>query len=99
MALRAFQRYMAAEDSHVTRAMFEQNLHEKLTDPRFTADIDEQTLMANKAVIEQGDEAAFPRADGAGLRQSIGGARHVGRSRRNALHFQQDHPTRSPGLE
>jgi len=35
----AFQRYMAAEDSHVTRAMFEQNLHEKLTDPRFTADI------------------------------------------------------------
>ncbi len=35
----AFQRYMAAEDAHVTRAMFEQNLAEKLTDTRFTADI------------------------------------------------------------
>jgi predicted nucleotidyltransferase component of viral defense system len=35
----AFQWYMDAEGAHVTRAMFEMNLHEKLTDPRFTADI------------------------------------------------------------
>jgi predicted nucleotidyltransferase component of viral defense system len=35
----AFQRYMAAADAQVTRAMFERNLAEKLADGRFTADI------------------------------------------------------------
>ena len=35
----AFQRYMEADDARVTRAMFEMNLAEKLSDPRFTADI------------------------------------------------------------
>lgn len=35
----AFQRYMDAEGARITRAMFEMNLAEKLSDPRFTADI------------------------------------------------------------
>lgn len=36
----AFTEYMKREDSHVTRALFEKNLAEKLADPQFTADIE-----------------------------------------------------------
>lgn len=37
--VRAFSRYMEAEDARVTRAMFEQNLAAKRRDPNFTADM------------------------------------------------------------
>jgi predicted nucleotidyltransferase component of viral defense system len=34
-----FASYMAHGGHNITRAMFEQNMHQKLTDPQFTADI------------------------------------------------------------
>jgi len=35
----AFAHYLAVEELRITRAMFEQNLAEKLLDPRFAADL------------------------------------------------------------
>ncbi|MCK4411003.1 nucleotidyl transferase AbiEii/AbiGii toxin family protein [Candidatus Bipolaricaulota bacterium] len=43
--IQCFQRYMAHDGISITRAEFEKNLHDKLTDPTFAADI--ETLLAS----------------------------------------------------
>ena len=43
--IQCFQRYMANDGASITRAEFEKNLHVKLADPTFAADI--ETLLVS----------------------------------------------------
>ena len=57
----AFQQYMELGNHHVTRALFEQNLAAKVSDPQFAADIGPLLSPGYRWDIKEGAKAVLKR--------------------------------------